>query len=161
MKILIIAASAIYVLQATLQDYKNRKEEYSPPLTNMPDNAAALAKDMFEEAVRGKQLSADHTQKIEAGIWEMLGEGAVLQRNHELVKTKEKISYLGQFLSWFMKAKGLSYAQIEEKYRKDFTDSEKELHQNIVQSASRSNKDLVGKLWKSVINFFWPRQAKL
>ncbi|MCO1334573.1 hypothetical protein MO867_09505 [Microbulbifer sp. OS29] len=156
-----LVAAVIYVLQATIQDYRIREREYSTPLSTMPGNVQALADEMFEEATRDKQLSADQAQQIEAGIWKMLGEGAVLQRNHELKKTREKISYLGQLLSWFMKAKGLSYAQIEEKYRNDFTDSEKELHRTIVESASRSNQDLVGKLWKAISKKFWGAQAKL
>ncbi|WP_445359271.1 hypothetical protein [Microbulbifer sp. ANSA005] len=155
-----LIAAIIYVLQAVIQDYKTREREYSVPLSTMPDNVQALADEMFEEATKDKQLTAEQAQQIEAGIWKMLGEGAVLQRNHELKKTREKISYLGQLLSWFMKAKGLTYAQIEEKYRSEFTESEKELHRAIVESASRSNQDLVGKLWKSICKTFWG-QAKL
>ncbi|WP_413663997.1 hypothetical protein [Microbulbifer sp. CNSA002] len=150
-----LIAAIIYVLQAVIQDYKTREREYSVPLSTMPDNVQALADEMFEEATKDKQLSVEQAQQIEAGIWKMLGEGAVLQRNHELKKTREKISYLGQLLSWFMKAKGLTYEQIEEKYRSEFTESEKEMHRAIVESASRSNQDLLGKLWKSIRKKFW------
>ncbi|WP_444911893.1 hypothetical protein [Microbulbifer sp. PAAF003] len=150
-----LIAAIIYVLQAVIQDYKTREQEYSVPLSTMPDNVQALADEMFEEATKDKQLSVEQAQQIEAGIWKMLGEGAVLQRNHELKKTREKISYLGQLLSWFMKAKGLTYEQIEEKYRSEFTESEKEMHRAIVESASRSNQDLLGKLWKSIRKKFW------
>jgi hypothetical protein len=59
--------------------------------------------------------------------------------------TREKISCLGQFLSWFMKQKGLTYEQIEEKYRKQFPQDEQHKFEEIIQSASRANPNVFEK----------------
>lgn len=137
-----------------VNDSQIREEQYTQPLASMPDNIDALATEMLKTSAEEKNLTQEQLFQIENEIYKMLGEGAVLQRNQELKKTREEISYFGLFLSWFMKAKGLTYQQIQAKYEIDFSGSEKDLHKTIIAAASRSNNNLLGKFYNTLVNKF-------
>lgn len=139
---------------ALKNDKKIREKEYTLPLSTMPGNIEALAQEMMAAAAKDRYLTMEQRRTIETEIYKMLGEGAVLQRNHELTKTREKISYYGLFLSWFMKNKGLSYGQIQAKYNKVFLEDSIELHRAIIQAASRSNDDLYKKFIDTIFKKF-------
>lgn len=158
----VAAMYVIGMLSGALEnDKKIREREYTVPLSNMPGNIDALAREMMEAAAQERNLTVEQRRTIESEIYKMLGEGAVLQRNHELTKTREKISYFGYFLSWFMKNKGLSYEQIQAKYSKDFAEGDIALHKKIIEAASRSNNDLFKKFIGTISKKFGFTQSKL
>ena len=145
-----MAAAAMVLTKVSydlLNDIRIRDRVYTQPLKTMPANAKQLIDEMMAEAAKDKSLSAEQLGQIEKGIYKMLSEGAVEQRNFEMKKTREMISYVGLFLSWFMKQKGLSYEQIQAKYLKEFSVSEREGHLKIIESAAGSNSDLLGKFY--------------
>ncbi|MFZ5600985.1 MAG: hypothetical protein ACOY7J_00905 [Pseudomonadota bacterium] len=145
-----MAAAAMVITKVSydlLNDIRIRDRVYTQPLKTMPANAKQLIDEMMAEAAKDKSLSTDQLAQIEKGIYKMLSEGAVEQRNFEMKKTREMISYVGLFLSWFMKQKGLSYEQIQAKYIKEFSVSEREGHLKIIESAAGSNSDLMGKFY--------------
>lgn len=149
----ILATAAACVLAICYQlrnDSKIRKVMYSDPLTAIPDNAFALIDEMIAEATKDSNLTPTQIEQIIAGIYAMLSEGAVAERNLLMEKTRESISKLGVFLSWFMKQEGLSYNQIKAKYANSFTISEIEVHKKIIQSASRANHDLLSKFYNTL-----------
>ncbi|WP_137935835.1 hypothetical protein [Chitinivorax sp. B] len=85
-----------------------------------------------------------------------LAVGASLQRNHEMEATRAKISGVGLMLSSFMKEKGLSIEQVQEKAISKLHKSGNaeptvsDISKEMIQSASRANQDLVGKLMKTL-----------
>ncbi|MDK2126630.1 hypothetical protein [Parachitinimonas caeni] len=85
-----------------------------------------------------------------------LAVGASLQRNHEMEATRAKISGVGLMLSSFMKEKGLSIEQVQEKAisklqkRGNAEPTVSDISREMIQSASRANQDLVGKLVKTL-----------
>lgn len=166
MKVFLVAA-AMFVMKLVL-DMRNdallRENIYTLPLSRMPQNADALAREMLDEAAKDKSLTASQLGKIEKDIYRMLSQGAVAQRNFEMEKTRQKISYIGLFLSWFMKQKGLTYEQIQVKYEKEFSEDERRGHQMIINSAARSNQNLLGKFYLTLQKLFGgkvQKQAKL
>ena len=151
-------AAAAFVLSGMLRGLYNdmaiRSREYTEPLKTMPENALKLMEEMLAEAAKDKSLSSEQMSQVETGIYRMLSEGAVEQRNFEMKQVREKISYLGLFLSWFMKQEGLTYAQVQAKYERDFSLSERAKHMKIIQSASGTNKNLLGKFYLTLCKKF-------
>lgn len=148
----IAVAAAALVTKALHGDSVIREEVYSKPLATMPGNVDALAKEMIAEATKGTNLNPAQLLKIETDIYKMMSEGAVAQRNFEMDKTRGEISYIGHFLSWFMKQQGMTYEQIDAKYKIKFADDEKMKHKQIIESASRTNKNLVEKFSSSLVS---------
>jgi predicted transposase YbfD/YdcC len=148
---LLLAAAAIAMTVLDLRnDARIREEKYTRPLSTMPENVKALIKEMTEAASKEKGITQEQLTQIEAEIYQMMSEGAVAQRNFEMEKTRDEISAVGYFISSFMKQKGVSYAQIKAKYEKEFSESEKLGHLKIIESASRSNKNLVDKFCQTI-----------
>ena len=158
---IIAGAFVIYFTRSMYNDSNIRETTYSAPLATMPANVDSLAKEMLEAACADGNLTATQVKEIETGIYKILSEGAVLQRNHELTKTREIISYSGQLMSWFMKAQGLTYEQIVAKYEKDFSKSEIEKHKEIILSAARPNSNLFNKMMMTISKKLGLAQAKL
>jgi methylphosphotriester-DNA--protein-cysteine methyltransferase len=149
----IIATAAALAIKACTDLYNDscvREEIYSKPLSTMPQNVDALVKEMMKAAAEGVNLTVTQKLSIEKDIYRMMSEGAVVQRNHEMDKTRSSISSVGYLLSWFMKQKGMTYEQIQAKYQQEFKDDEVKLHQKIVESASRSNKNLTDKFTQTL-----------
>jgi len=151
-----VAAAALVgkVCTDLISDSSIRDANYTKPLATMPDNIKALADEMIAEATKGTQMTADQLVGVEKEIYRMMSEGAVAQRNHEMEKTREQISYSGYFLSWFMKQKGLTYTQIQAKYKQEFSQDERLGHKKIIESASRTNKNLQDKFVTSLVGKF-------
>ena len=163
MNVFLVAAAAfvLHVTKSLYDDSNIRSREYSTPLSTIPENADNLAQEMIDAEAAGKNLTPQQIKDIEIKTYKILSEGAVLQRNQELSNTRELISYYGQFLSWFMKAKGLTYSQIQAKYLKDFSARELEMHKKIIESASSPNKDLLNKFLITIQKKFGFIQSKL
>lgn len=144
----ILATAAALAIKACTDLYSDsckREEIYSKPLATMPENVDSLVKEMMQAAANDANLTVEQKLSIEKDIYRMMSEGAVVQRNHEMDKTRSQISHVGYLLSWFMKQKGMTHAQIQAKYQQDFEDDELNLHKKIIESASRSNKNLTDK----------------
>ena len=150
----LLAGIIVFAGYALYGDQKIRDEHYTKPLAKMPVYAFALYQQMLSAALTGASLSISEIKQVRLEILSMLSQGAVEQRNHEMRKVREQISPLGRLLSWFLKQKGLSYQQIEEKYAKAFSKDEQELHFKIIESASRSNPSVFGKLVSKLTGWF-------
>lgn len=155
-----LAALFIFSGYSLYNDQRIRDAEYTGPLATMVDNARALYEQMMSAVLSGRDLSEDEIGKIRLETLSMLSKGAVEQRNHEMERVRTKISYLGLALSWFLKQKGLSYSQIEEKYAQQFGKDQQAMHLKIIESASRANPSVFNKLVHKLERFVTPR-AKL
>jgi hypothetical protein len=142
----LLAATVTYVGYALYGDQQIRDEDYTKPLGTMPDNARELAEQMLSAEINSHELSEQEIAKVRLEILEILSQGAVAQRNHEMDMVRDKISYFGYLLSWFLKQKGLSYEQITEKYRLQFDQDAQGRHMAIIESASRANPSVFDKL---------------
>ena len=153
----VAAAAAVIAKVGTdlADDARIRDETYTKPLSNMPANAAALMKEMMEEAAKDSSLTAEQLEKINREIYQMMSEGAVAQRNFQMKKTREAISGVGLYLSWFMKQEGMSYQAIQAKYERDFAEDERRGHMKMIESAARSNSALLSKFYASIVKKFW------
>lgn len=151
-----IGTAAYSTYSLLRSDPQIRDQVYTKPLSTMPGNAKELLGEMLDAAIREKggsgKVGDNQISALRLELLEMLAQGAVEQRNQEMKVTREQISYLGQFLSWFMKQKGLSYEQIEEKFRKQFPASEQQKFEEIIASASRANPNVMNKLIGKVTN---------
>ena len=142
----LLAATVMYIGYSIYGDQQIRDEQYTKPLSNMPPNARDLADQMLSAEINSHDLSGAEVAKVRLAILEILSQGAVAQRNHEMTMVREKISYFGGLLSWFLKQKGLSYEQITEKYRVEFGEDVQGRHLEIIASASRANPSVFQKL---------------
>jgi len=156
MWVYVMAAAALVgkVCNDLVSDSSIRETTYTQPLATMPDNVKALADEMIAEATKSTQMTADQLLAVEKDIYRMMSEGAVAQRNHAMEQTREQISYCGYFLSWFMKQKGLTYTQIQAKYALEFSQDERLGHKKIIESASRTNKNLQDKFVTALVGKF-------
>lgn len=148
---LIAVGSAIYVAYGLYQDSQTREQTYTRPLATMPNNARDLVLEMLDVAVTEAEendspLNDSEIKELRLELMKMMAEGAVEQRNWEMKMTRDQISYVGAFLSWFMKQKGLTYEQIEDKYTKQFPHDELQKFEEIIKSASRANPNVFEKL---------------
>lgn len=146
-----IVAVATFAGYRLCGDSSIRESTYTRPLATMPGNVRDLVISMIDAAANearnaGSRLEDSEIQSLRLDLYKMMAEGAVEQRNWEMQMTREQISYIGRFLSWFMKQKGLSYAQIEQKYAQQFGQDELGKFQEIINSASRSNPSVFSKL---------------
>src|SRR5689334_3856731 len=101
---LAVAAAATVLMKVggdLYNDASIRETTYTVPLSTMPANAEALINEMIDAAAKDKGLTAEQLAKIETEIYQMMSEGAVAQRNFEMQKTREQISIVGNFISWF------------------------------------------------------------
>ena len=147
-------AAALLVVYTLYQDGKIRDEIYTEPLKLMPDNIRELSAEMLKAAAEGQNLTPEQVEMIQLQIAQMMSEGAVAQRNFEMQKTREAISKLGLFLSEFMKAKGMTYEQLQVKYQEVFDRNEIAGHQAVIESASRSNPQLLDKFRMALLKKF-------
>jgi hypothetical protein len=147
-----IVAYSAYSLR---QDAQTRETTYTQPLKTIPGNANSLVSEMIDVAVaeaeeKGSPLSDGDVAELRLELMKLMSVGAVEQRNVEMRMTREQISYLGAFLSWFMKQKGLTYEQLEDKYEKLFPQSEIDKYEEIIKSASRANPNVFEKFVSKV-----------
>lgn len=142
-----IVAYSAYSLR---EDAQIRETTYTQPLKNIPGNVKELVSEMIDVAVaeaeeNKKPLSDGDIADLRLELMKLMSEGSVEQRNLEMRMTREQISYLGAFISWFLKQKGLTYEQLEDKYEKQFPQSELSKYEAIIKSASRANPNVFEK----------------
>lgn len=147
----LLAAAVMYVGYSVYGDQQIRDEQYTKPISNMPTNTRDLADQMLSAEINSRDLSDEEVAKVRLAILEILSQGAVAQRNHEMAVVRGEISYFGGLLSWFLKQKGLSYEQITEKYRVEFGEDVQGRHLEIIASASRANPSVFQKLAHKVM----------
>jgi len=156
-----LSLAAFMVVYLLYRDGQIRGEIYSEPLKQMPENIRQLSAQMLAAASEGKKLTPEQTKSIELDIARMMSEGAVAQRNFEMDKTRAAISRLGLFLSRYMKEKDMTYAQLQQKYEAEFSKDELAGHRQIIESASRSNANLLNRYVQTLREKFGLTMAKL
>ncbi|CAM3740701.1 hypothetical protein [Vibrio aquimaris] len=159
-----------------------RDELYTRPISNMPKEINEIKSSMIDEKVKemvdGLQSLRDESGHItleeerkikdlaELSVLSILSEGASLQRNHEMNKTRDNISMLSSFISSFMKKDGIKYSHIVEKKSQsiienyndnkinEFNDlsikDKKFVYEEVINSSSKANANLLDKFVKSV-----------
>lgn len=155
---------------------------YTRPISNMPKEINEIKSSMIDEKVKemvdGLQSLRDESGHItleeerkikdlaELSVLSILSEGASLQRNHEMNKTRDNISMLSSFISSFMKKDGIKYSHIVEKKSQsiienyndnkinEFNDlsikDKKFVYEEVINSSSKANANLLDKFVKSV-----------
>jgi hypothetical protein len=115
-------------------------------MKNAKELVATIVENDIAEISRAKgSISDEEKIKIQLSACEILAQGSVEQRNWEMNAVRKKISCLGRLFSWFLKQRGLSYKEIEEKYKKEFVGDDQGIYWEIISSAARTNPDLFNK----------------
>jgi hypothetical protein len=156
-----VGGIATYIVYSYINDIEIRDKNYTKPLGNMPANANKLAETIVDQG--SKELggvTGEELRQLKIDAFKLLAEGAVEQRNLEMKKVREQISYLFLAVSYIMKQKGLSYDELEAKFAMKFPDCEIKKFQAIIESAARSNPNLFNKAYHTILNFLTPAQGR-
>jgi len=151
----LLAIIILYAGYQLYEDGKIREASYNQPLKKMSANARELMQQMLDAAMADPNFKSDMAPQIRTEILTLLSKGAVAQRNHEMQVVREQISKVGYLLSWFLKQKGLGYERIYAKYAQIFSQDEQALHLAIIDSASRANPSVFGKLTGKLMGLFF------
>ncbi|NER38115.1 MAG: DUF4157 domain-containing protein [Oscillatoria sp. SIO1A7] len=134
--------AALYIMRTmrTLSmDYQIRETDYTKVIANIEPICNKILKDAEDAGGSTSEMKR------------ILAEGAVIARNNQMDEVRGKISKLAQLISSFMKKKGLEYEELYNKYQQKYPNfNEDQINEKIIESASRSNQDLLARLLGSV-----------